>query len=58
MPPDCASADELQGKLRVLEEYRVEWVNFYHYGFMRLRNLDWIGQALRTLRHAGGPPAR
>jgi hypothetical protein len=58
MPPDCASADELQGKLRVLEEYRVEWVDFYHYGFMRLRNLDWIGQALRTLRHAGGPPAR
>lgn len=58
MPPDCASTDELHGKLRVLEEYRVDWVDFYHYGFMRLRNLDWIGQALRTLRQGGGPAAR
>jgi hypothetical protein len=52
MPPDCASADELQAKLRVLAESGVEWVDFYHYGFMRLRNLDWMGQALRTWRRA------
>jgi hypothetical protein len=46
MPPDCLSAEDVAAKIAVAAEFDVDWVEFYHYGFMRLRNLDWIGEAL------------
>jgi len=45
MFPDCASVEVLQAKLRVLEEEGAAWADFYHYAFMRLSNLAWVGQA-------------
>jgi hypothetical protein len=45
MPPDCDGPAALAAKLRVLEEMGVVGAEFYHYGFMRLANLAWIGQA-------------
>ena len=45
MFPDCASAEVLRAKLRVLEDEGVAWADFYHYAFMRLSNLAWVGQA-------------
>ena len=48
MPPDCYGPEELQPKLRAAREGGIEWVEFYVYGLMRLRGLDWIGQALRA----------
>lgn len=47
MPPDCESPTELAEKLAFLDEFGAHWVEFYHYGFMRLRNLDWIAEALQ-----------
>jgi hypothetical protein len=45
MSPDCASAADVADKLKVLEETGVVGADFYHYGFMRLANLSWIGEA-------------
>ena len=48
MPPDVESASELEAKVRFLRGYGADWVEFYHYGFMRLKNLDWIAEALQS----------
>jgi hypothetical protein len=45
MWPDCTSADMLRSKLRVLEEEGAAWVDFYHYAFMPLSSLAWVGEA-------------
>jgi hypothetical protein len=47
MLPDCESADELAERVAALRECGVDWLDFYHYGMMRLTNLDWIGQTLK-----------
>jgi hypothetical protein len=48
MPPDCLSPEELEQKVAVVQGFAAGWVEFYHYGFMRLLHLDWIAQALAT----------
>ena len=53
MPPDCDSAAALAAKLRVLAALDVAAADFYHYGFMRLANLAWAGEA-RKLAGGGG----
>lgn len=50
MPPDCSSAEAVAAKVRMVAEAGVAWADFYHYGFMRLSNLDWVGQALASIR--------
>ena len=46
MPPDCGSAGELREKVEFLRGFGADWAEFYHYGFMRLRNLEWIAEVL------------
>ena len=46
MPPDCRSADNLAEKVDVASERGLERLDFYHYGFCRLRSLDWIRESL------------
>ena len=46
MPPDCRSADNLVAKVALARERGLQRIDFYHYGFCRLRSLDWIRQAL------------
>ncbi len=46
MPPDCRSADNLAAKVTLARERGLGRLDFYHYGFCRLRALDWIAQAL------------
>lgn len=46
MLPDCRSTDNLAAKLALARERGLRRVDFYHYGFCRLRSLDWINQAL------------
>lgn len=48
MPPDCESSAELVQKIDFLSGFAADWVEFYHYGFMRLQHLDWIGEALAS----------
>jgi hypothetical protein len=48
MWPDCASVDVLAEKLRILRDAGVAWADFYHYAFMPLANLAWIGAAARA----------
>ena len=48
MPPDCVSPEELEQKIAVLHPFGADWVEFYHYGFMRLLHLDWIAEALAS----------
>jgi hypothetical protein len=48
MPPDSLSANDVAAKIAVAGEFGAGWVEFYHYGFMRLRNLDWVGEALAS----------
>jgi hypothetical protein len=48
MPPDCFSAAELAPKIALLRRVAADWVEFYHYGFMRLLHLDWIAGALAS----------
>jgi hypothetical protein len=52
MPPDSLSAKDVADKISVAGEFGAGWVEFYHYGFMRLKNLDWIGEALQSGRGA------
>jgi hypothetical protein len=47
MPPDCLAAAELPPKVEVLRAVGAEAMDVYHYGLMRLRQLDWVGAALR-----------
>ena len=46
MRPDCDSAENLAAKAAVARELGIEWIDFYHYGFMPLDRLDWIREAL------------
>lgn len=46
MLPDCRSADNLTEKVVLARELGLKRVDFYHYGFCRLRSLDWIRQSL------------
>lgn len=48
MPPDCLSSADLVQKMALLGDLAVDWVEFYHYGFMRLQHLDWIAEALAS----------
>jgi hypothetical protein len=48
MPPDCRSADNLAEKVDVAREHGIERLDFYHYGFCRLRSLDWIRRSFTT----------
>jgi hypothetical protein len=48
MPPDCLEAGDLPPKIGVARDLRVDWVEFYTYGLMRLSGLDWIRDALRS----------
>ena len=50
MPPDCRSADNLAAKIALARERGLKRVDFYHYGFCRLRSLDWIRQSLTSAR--------
>ena len=52
MPPDCTARGELDAKLDVLKNFDIDWVEFYHYGLMRLTNLGWVEQALRKMSSA------
>ncbi|HEX2740568.1 MAG TPA: hypothetical protein VHM69_08985 [Rubrobacter sp.] len=45
MPPDCRSADNLAEKVAIAREHGLERLDFYHYGFCRLRSLDWIRES-------------
>ncbi|MBA2533756.1 MAG: hypothetical protein H0V21_01960 [Rubrobacter sp.] len=49
MPPDCLSADNLAAKVDLARERGLKRVDFYHYGFCRLRSLDWIQQSLASV---------
>jgi hypothetical protein len=49
MPPDCRSADNLVAKVALARERGLKRIDFYHYGFCRLRSLDWIRQSLATV---------
>jgi hypothetical protein len=46
MPPDCISGDNLAAKVSLARERGLKRIDFYHYGFCRLRSLDWIRQSL------------
>lgn len=46
MPPDCLSGDNLAAKVSLARERGLKRIDFYHYGFCRLRSLDWIRQSL------------
>jgi hypothetical protein len=48
MPPDCRSADNLATKVAHARERGLERIDFYHYGFCRLRSLDWIRHSLSS----------
>lgn len=50
LPPDCDHPANLAAKVTVAREQGLEWVDFYHYGFMPLNRLDWIRHALSSLR--------
>jgi len=52
MPPDCVSPDELEAKVVRVRDMSIDWIEFYHYGLMRLSNLDWVAQALATVPQA------
>ena len=46
MPPDCRSADNLAAKVALARGLGLRRLDFYHYGFCRLRALDWVRQSL------------
>jgi hypothetical protein len=48
MPPDCRSADNLAAKIALARERGLKRIDFYHYGFCRLRSLDWMRQSLTS----------
>ena len=58
-PPDCEDAANLAEKVALARSLGVTRMDFYHYGFLRLSALDWIGAALdRTASSPGGDRAR
>jgi hypothetical protein len=46
MAPDCSGVANLAAKLTALDESEVSRVDFYHYGFLRLEDLDIVRAAL------------
>lgn len=48
MPPDCDSTANLAAKIALARRRGLDWVDFYHYGFIRLPVLDRIREALRA----------
>jgi hypothetical protein len=48
MPPDCRSDDNLAAKIALARERGLKRVDFYHYGFCRLRSLDWVRQSFTS----------
>jgi hypothetical protein len=46
--PDFASEMELGARLRLLDECKVEGVQFYNYGLLPQANLEWIRRAIRA----------
>jgi hypothetical protein len=49
MPPDCRSPDNLVAKVALARERGLKRIDFYHYGFCRLRSLDWIRESLTAV---------
>jgi hypothetical protein len=49
MPPDCQSADNLVKKVALARDRGLQRIDFYHYGFCRLRSLDWVRQSLSAM---------
>jgi hypothetical protein len=49
MAPFVRSQKELSERVRVVWESGAEGVQFYHYGLMPLRNLEWITEALAAV---------
>jgi hypothetical protein len=49
MPPDCRAIDNLAAKVVLARERGLKRIDFYHYGFCRLRSLDWIRQSLTSV---------
>jgi hypothetical protein len=42
MPPDCYGLDELRPKMLAAAEARIDWIECFVYGLMRLEGLDWF----------------
>jgi hypothetical protein len=38
----------------MLEEEGAEWVDFYHFAFMPLENLTWVGKARDAMETEAG----
>lgn len=49
MLPDSKSADDVTQIARTIAAAMPDWIEFYHYGMMRLASLDWIKQALAAI---------
>lgn len=47
MLPDCDGPENLRAKVRLARELDVAWIDFYHYGFMPLGQLEWISEAIQ-----------
>jgi hypothetical protein len=50
MVPDCASPDEVLARTAIARDQGVAWIEYYHYGLMRLENLRWAGDAVAQTR--------
>jgi len=50
MVPDCATPDEVLERTAFAQAQGVAWVEYYHYGLMRLENLRWAGDAVMGSR--------
>jgi hypothetical protein len=50
MTPDCASSDEVLARTAYAQAQGVAWIEYYHYGLMRLGNLRWAGDAVAAVR--------
>jgi len=44
--PDVTSEMELRARLRLLDESKVEGVQFYNYGLLPPANLQWIRRSI------------
>ena len=49
MWPDTTTPDQLIERVRLAAAHRAARLDFYHYGLMPERSLDWIAASLRTL---------
>jgi hypothetical protein len=50
MVPDCASPDEVLARTAFARAQGVAWIEYYHYGLMRLESLRWAGDAVAGAR--------